>query len=73
MVHIGVISHVQEATEWCAGMVVVVKKSVDPHICVNLTQVNKSVCMEKYFLPSVKQTPGLIASAKILSKLCFIS
>lgn len=56
MEYIGVISHVEQATEWCAGMGVVMKKSGDPYICVNLIQLNKSLHREKYTLPSVKQT-----------------
>lgn len=66
---IDVISHVEQATEWCAGMGVVTKKSGDPHICVNLTQLNKSVHRGKYTLPSVKQTLSLLAGSKIFSKL----
>lgn len=48
---------------------VVQKKSEDPRICVDLTQLNKSVCREKYLLPSVEQTFGLLAGAKIFTKL----
>lgn len=56
MEHIGVISYVEEATEWYACMVVVVKNSGDLCIYVDPTQLNKSVSREKYILPSVEKT-----------------
>lgn len=69
MVRIGVISRVEEPTDWCSGMVVVPKKTTDPRICVDLTKLNESVCREKYILPSVEQTLGSLAGAVIFSKL----
>lgn len=45
------------------------KKSGDPRICVDLTQLNKSVCREKYILPSIEQNLRSLAGAYILTKL----
>ena len=36
----GVISPIQEPTDWCAGMVQAWKKNGEVHICVDLTQLN---------------------------------
>ena len=69
MEKIGVISRVEEPTDWCSGMVVVPKKNSDPRICVDLTKLNESVRREKYILPSVEQTLGSLAGAVIFSKL----
>ena len=69
MEQLGVISRINEPTEWCAGMVVVPKKSGDLRICVDLTQLNKSVRREKFIIPSVEETLGLLSGAKIFSKL----
>ncbi|KAL1256519.1 hypothetical protein QQF64_012064 [Cirrhinus molitorella] len=69
MERLGVISRVEEPTEWCAGIVVVPKKSGDPRICVDLTKLNESVRREKYILPSAEQTLGLLAGASVFSKL----
>ncbi|KAJ8375234.1 hypothetical protein SKAU_G00058140 [Synaphobranchus kaupii] len=69
MERIGVISRVEEPTDWCSGMVVVPKKTGDPRICVDLTRLNVSVRREKYILPSVEQTLGSLAGARIFSKL----
>lgn len=69
MERLGVISRAEEPTEWCAGIVVVPKKSGDPRICIDLTKLNESVRREKYILPSVEQTLGLLAGASIFSKL----
>lgn len=61
MEKIGVISRVEEPTDWCLGMVVVPKKNSDPRICVDLTKLNESVRREKYILPSVEQSLGSLA------------
>ena len=39
---LGVISRVEEPTEWCAEMVVVPKANGQVRICVDLTKLNKS-------------------------------
>ena len=69
MEEMGVISKVEEPTEWCAGMVVVSKPNGKVQICVNLTKLNESVCCERHILPSVEQTLSQISGAKIFSKL----
>ena len=69
MEDIGVISRVEEPTEWCSGMVPVPSKSGSVRICVDLTRLNEAVCREKYILPSVEQTIGSLAGAKVFSKL----
>ena len=48
----GVISKVDKPTPWCAGMVVVPKKSGAIRICVDLKPLNESVQREVYPLPS---------------------
>ncbi|KAL0160136.1 hypothetical protein M9458_043861, partial [Cirrhinus mrigala] len=50
-------------------MVVVPKKSGAVRICVDLSKLNESVRREKYILPSVEQTLGMLAGAQIFSKL----
>ena len=65
----GVISKVTQPTPWCAGMVVVPKKSGNVRICVNLKPLNKSVLREVHPLPKVDDTLAQLAGAKIFSKL----
>ena len=43
MMQLGVIVPVREPTDWCSGMVVVPKPQDNVMICVDLTQLNKSV------------------------------
>lgn len=69
MEDIGVISRVEAPTEWCSGMVPVPTKNGSVRICVDLTHLNEAVCREKYILPSVEQTIGSLAGAKVFSKL----
>ena len=69
MQDLGVITPVEEATDWCAGMVVVPKATGKARICVDLTKLNESVCREKHPIPSVDQTLGQLAGAKYFSKL----
>ena len=52
----GVISKVDEPTDWCAGMVVVPKKSGSVRICVDLKPLNESVLRETHLLPKVDET-----------------
>ncbi|KAK8772868.1 hypothetical protein V5799_012599 [Amblyomma americanum] len=54
----GVIRKVQGPTEWCAGIVPVLKPSRKVRICVDLTQLNKSVQRERFVLPTVDETLG---------------
>ena len=65
----GVISIINEPTEWCAGMVVVPKPKCNVRICVDLTKLNESVKRENIPLPAIDQTLGQLSGAKIFSKL----
>lgn len=69
MEKLGVISRVNEPTDWCAGMVVVPKPNGQVRICVDLTRLNDSVCRERHPLPAVDQTLAQLAGAKVFSKL----
>ena len=65
----GVISKVREPTPWCAGIVVVLKKSGNVHICVDLKPLNESVLREVHPLPMVDDTLAYLAGARVFSKL----
>ena len=65
----GIISKVEESTEWCAGMVVVPKSNGTVRICVDLTKLNKSVKREYFLMPSVDETLAKMTGAKVFSKL----
>ena len=69
MERMGVITRIDEPTEWCVGMVVIPKPSGKVRICVDLTKLNKSVCRERHILPSVEQTLAQIGGAKHFTKL----
>lgn len=70
MEKLGVISRVEEPTDWCCGMVVAPKKDKEKvRICVDMTPLNESVCRERYILPSVDQTLGMLTGAQYFSKL----
>ena len=65
----GVITKVNQPTEWCAGMVVVPKANGGVRICVDLTKLNESVKRERHPLPAVDQTLAQLAGAKLFTKL----
>ena len=69
MEKVGVISKVSEPTPWCAGMVVIPKKSGSMRICVDLKPLNKSILREVHPLPRVDETLAQLAGGKIFSKL----
>ena len=64
----GVISKVSEPTPWCAGMVVVPKKSGNVRICVDLKPLNKSVLREVHPLPKVDDTLAQLTPNVLLEK-----
>ena len=65
----GIITRVDQPTDWCAGMVVVPKKNDQVRICVDLTRLNKCVKRERHILPSVEQSLAQLGGATIFSKL----
>lgn len=64
MEKLGVISKVNQPTDWCAGMVVMPKGNGKVRICVDLTRLNDSVCRERHPLPAVDQILAQLAGAK---------
>lgn len=69
MESIRVISKVDKPTEWCAGMVVVPKKSGLVQIWVDRKPLNESVLWETFPLPKVDETLTQLSGATICSKL----
>ena len=65
----GVISKVTEASDWCAGMVVVPKPNGKVRICIDLTKLNQYVLRERHILPSVDHVLAQIGDTKYFSKL----
>ena len=64
-----VISKVNEATSWCAGMVVVPNKTEQVRICVDLKLLNESFIKELHPLPKVDEMLGQLTGAAVFSKL----
>ena len=69
MEKLGVIAKVKQATDWCAGMVVVPKANGKVRICVDLTKLDANVCRERHILPSVEETLAQLGDAKVFTKL----
>ena len=69
MESLGVIYHADEPTQWCAGMVVVPKKSGAVWICVDFRPLNDSVLRETDPLPKVDHTHAQLAGATVFSKI----
>ena len=63
---LGVISKVEEPTDWCKGMA---KADRRVRICVDLTKLNESVQHEQHILPSVEETLAQLGEATLFSKL----
>jgi len=64
-----VISKIDEPTPWCAGMVVVPKKTGNIRICVDLKPLNESVQREVHPHPTVDDTLAQLSRAKMFSSL----
>ena len=61
---LGVISKIEEPTEWCSTIVVIPKPNGTVQICVDLTKLNASVQRERLLLTLVEQTLAQISGAK---------
>lgn len=69
MEEMGIISRVEQPTDWCSGTVTVPKPGREEvHIIVDLTKLNKLVKREKQTLPSVEHTLVQVEGAKVFSK-----
>ena len=66
MEKMGVISKVNEPTQWCAGMVLVLKKSGEVRICVDLKALNNNVLREVHPIPKVDETLAQLGRSKDL-------
>ena len=66
MEELGVISRVEEPTEWCAGMVVVPKSDGRVKICVDLTKLNTCIL---FLNVTHYQVLAQISGARLFSKL----
>ena len=68
---LGVIEKVDQPTEWCSPVAVILKKNGKVRICGDVTQLNKAVLRENHPMLTTEQTLTLakLAGAKIVSKL----
>ena len=66
MIQEGIISPV---TEWCSGIVPVLKPNGKVHICVDLVQLNKSFKREVHPMYSVDESLANLSKSRVFSKL----
>ena len=69
MITEGVISPVEQPTDWCSGIVVVPKPNNTVRICVDLTVLNHAVLREVHPLRSVDENLAKLSGSKIFTKL----
>ncbi|KAJ8030205.1 hypothetical protein HOLleu_26545 [Holothuria leucospilota] len=69
MERLKVISPVKEPTEWCSGIVCVRKPDDTVRICVDLTELNKSVKREVYPMGNVDANLAKLANSTMFTKL----
>ena len=69
MLKAGVISIVDQPTDWCAPMVVIPKSNGEVRVCVDLSKLNEYVKRENHPLPAVDTTLGRLAGSRVFSKL----
>ena len=69
MLETGVISPVDQPTDWCAPMVVTPKSNGKVRLCVDLSKLNEFVKRENYPLPAVDTTLGRLGGSTVFTKL----
>ena len=67
MEKMGIITRVNQPTDWCSGMVVVPKSNGKVRICVDMTKLNENVRREQHVLPSVEHTLAQLGDARMFS------
>lgn len=55
MLQHGVVSLVEEASDWCAPRVVVAKPSGGVRLCVDFTQLNNKIVRERFVMTTVEE------------------
>ncbi|XP_014261398.1 uncharacterized protein K02A2.6-like [Cimex lectularius] len=69
MLNKGVIVPVDHSTDWCAPMVVTIKKNGGVRICVDLSHLNKNVRRQFHPMPRIELQLAELSGAKYFSKL----
>ena len=69
MLETGVISPVDQPTDWCAPMVVTPKSNGKVRVCVDLSKLNEFVKRENHPLPAVDTTLERLAGSTVFTKL----
>ena len=65
----GIIERITEATDWCAPMVPVMKKTGAVRICTDFKRLNQSIKRERYMLPTLDDILHKLNGSKVFSKL----
>ena len=69
MLEAGIISKVDQPTDWCAPMVIAPKSNGKVRICVDLSRLNEYVKRENHPLPAVDTTLGKLGGSRVFTKL----
>ena len=62
-----IIQQVTKPTDWCCGMVPVLKKSGEVRICVDLKRLNAAVKRERYTLPTLDDVTSKLSGASVFT------
>jgi hypothetical protein len=65
----GIIEEITEPTDFCAGMVPVLKKSGSVRICTDLKKLNEAVKRERYIMPTLEDVFQKLKGSAVYSKL----
>ena len=66
MLKAGVISIVDQPTDWCTSMVVTPKSNGEVRVCVDLSKLNEYTKRENHPLPAVDTTLGRLAGSRVV-------
>ena len=69
MESMGVILKIKDPTPWCAGMVVVMKKTGSVRLCVDRKPLNENILCEVHPIPRVDEALAQLAGATVFTKL----
>ena len=64
----GIIEEIEEPTEWCAPMVVALKKDKSVRLCTDLRVLNKNVKRHQYQMPTLDEISARLHGSSVFSK-----
>ena len=69
MEHLGVITHVDEPTDWVSSITYIQKANGELHLCLDPCDLNEAICCDHHKMPTVEEVAHKFAHSHLFTKL----